>query len=108
MPYFKSEKKPDGTPHPPKVPVGSKETIICMKGSSKDRVCTNSRCTFAHIFSLENITKGVGELNTWTLATDGVKWSSTKVTAAAAAAAAAVAAKAKPTVLNEDTGKDDK
>ena len=43
----------------------------------------------------------MGELNTWTLATDGVKWSSPKVIAAAAAAA-------KPTVLNEDTDKDDK
>ena len=40
--YFKSKKKQDGTPHLPKVTVGGKETIICMKGSSKDRVCTNS------------------------------------------------------------------
>ena len=54
----------------------------------------------------KKITKGVSELNTWTLVTDGVNWSSQKVTAAAAAAAAA--AKEKPTVLKENTGKDDK
>ena len=100
MPSFKSANNPDGKPHPPKVTVGGKETQICVKGSSKDRICTNDKCKFAHIFSLEKITKGVSELNTWTLATDGVKWSSQKVTAAAA--------KAKPTVLKEDTGKDDK
>ena len=72
MLYFKSKDKPDGAPHPPKVTVGGKETIICMKGSSKDRVCTNSRCKFAHIFTLEKITKWVSELNTWTLAMNGV------------------------------------
>lgn len=41
MPYFKSKDKPDGALHPPKVTVDGKETIICMKGSSKDQVCTN-------------------------------------------------------------------
>ena len=71
-----------------------------MKGSSKDRVFTNSQCKFAHIFTLEKITKGMRELNTWTLAMDGVTWSSPAVTVAAA--------KAKPTVLNEYTGKDNK
>ena len=64
MPYFKSMDKPDGALHPPKVTVDGKETIICMKGSSKDRACTSSRCKFAHTFTLEKITKGVSALNT--------------------------------------------
>ena len=37
MPYFKSKNKLDGAPHPPKVTVDGKETIICMKRSSKHR-----------------------------------------------------------------------
>ena len=41
----------------------------------------------------------MSKLNTWTLAMDGVTWSSPTVKVAAA--------KAKLTVLNEDTGKDD-
>ena len=98
--YFKADKKRDGAPHLPKVTVGGKEIIICMKRSSKDKVCTNSQCKFAHIFTLKKITKGVNKLNTWTVAMNGVTWSSPAVTAAAA--------KAKPVVLNEDTGKNDK
>ena len=100
MPFFKSKDKPDGAPHPPKVTVGGKEMIVCMKGSSKDRVCPNNCCTFAHIFSFNTIEKGVSDLNTWTLAMDGVKWSSQEVKAAAA--------KAKPAVKKVDTGKDEK
>ena len=64
MPYFKYKDKPEGAPDPSKVKVGGKETIICMKGSSKDRVCTNNRCKFAHIFTLEKIIKGGSKLNT--------------------------------------------
>ena len=97
---FISKEKTDGVPHPPKVIVGGKEVIVCMKGSSKDRVCPNKHCKFAHIFSLDKIEKGVSELNTWTLATEGVKWRSQEVTAAAA--------NAKLTVKKEDTGKNDK
>ena len=99
MPYFKSDKNPDGQPHPPKVTVGGKEVIICMKESSKGKVCTNRRCKFEHIFILDKIEKGVSELNTWTLATEGIKWRSQEV--------AAAKAKAKSTVKTEDTGKDD-
>ena len=55
-----------------------------MKGSSKDKVCTNKGCNFAHIFSLDTIEKGVSDLNMWTLAMDGVNWSSPEVKAAAA------------------------
>ena len=43
MPYFKSRDKPDGAPHPPKVTVDGTEMIICMKGSSRGRVCANDR-----------------------------------------------------------------
>ena len=100
MPHFKAKVNPEGVPHPPKVTVDGKERIICMKGSSKDKVCTNKRCTFAHIFSLDTIEKGVSDLNTWTLATAGVKWSSPEVKAAAA--------KTKKPVKKEDTGKEDK
>ena len=100
MPHFKSKDNPEGATHPPKVTVGGKEMTICMKGSSKDKVCTNNRCKFAHVFTLDTIEKGVSDLNTWTLAMDGVKWSSQEVKAAAA--------KAKTPVKKEDTGKDDK
>ena len=100
MPHFKAKDNPEGVPQTPKVTVDGKERIICLKGSSKDKVCTNKRCNFAHIFSLDTIDKGTGDLNTWTLATDGVKWSPQEVKAAAA--------KAKIPVKKEDTGKDDK
>ena len=73
---------------------------ICVKGSSKDKVCTNNKCSFAHIFVLDKITKGVSKLNIWILNTDIIKWSSQKIVAAAA--------KANPTVLKEDTSKKDK
>ena len=73
LPFFKSVNDPDGMPHPPKVTVGGKEMQICVKGSSKDRVCTNDQCKLAHIFILDKITKGVSKLNTWTLDTDSVK-----------------------------------
>ena len=72
MPYFKSREKLDGAPHPSKVTVDGKEIIICMKGSSKGRVCANDRCRFAHIFTIDKITKGLSELNTWTVAIEGV------------------------------------
>ena len=97
MPYFKSRDKLDGALHPPKVTVDGTEMIICMNGSSRGRVCANNRCCFAHIFTLNKITKGVSELNTWTVAMDSVTWCTPAV--------ATAAAKAKPTVLKEDTGK---
>ena len=99
LPYFKSDKNPEGQSKPPKVTVGGKEVIICMKGSSKGTKCTNSRCKFEHIFVLDQIDKGVGDLNTWTLAADGIKWRSKDI--------ATAAAKAKATVKTDDTGKDD-
>ena len=99
LPYFQSEKNPEGQPKPPKVTVGGKEVIICMKSSSKGIMCTNRRCKFEHIFVLDKIEKGVSELNTWILPTAGIKWRSKDV--------AAAAAKAKSTVKTEDTGKDD-
>ena len=71
--YFKSVKNPDGVSHLPKVTVGGKEAQFCVKGSSKDRVCTNNKCTFTYIFILAKITNGVSKLNTWTFDTDGVK-----------------------------------
>ena len=100
MPYFKCAKNKDGVNHSPKVTVDGKLVTVCLKGLSKDRVCINKKFTFARIFVLDKITDGVNELNTWALDMDDVTWSSPKVTAAAA--------KVKPTVLNENTGKDDK
>ena len=70
-----------------------------MKGSSKGTKCTNPRCKFEHIFVLDKIEKGVCDLNTWTLAADGIKWRSKDV--------ATAAAKTKATVKTDDTGKDD-
>ena len=97
MPHFICIKNPDGHPQPPKVTAEGKEVQICLKGSSKDKVCVNDKCTFVHIFNLGTITNGVKELNTWLSDTDGVKWSSTKN--------AAAAAKTKPKVTKENTGK---
>ena len=59
----------------------------------------NERCNIAHLFTIDKITKGVSELNTWTVAMDGVRWCTPAV------ATAAAKAKAKATVLKEDTGK---
>ena len=94
LPYLKSERNKDGVVHPPKVTVDGKVITVCLTGSSKDKVYTNDKCFFAHIFVLESITKGVSNLNKWALGTNGVKWSSQKITAAAA--------KPKPKVLKED------
>ena len=90
LPYFKFREKVDGVPHPPKVRVDGVKTIICMKGSSRGQVCANNWCHFAHIFTLDKITKGVSELNTWTVAMVGVTWCTPAV--------AIAAAKAKPCV----------
>ena len=92
-----SSNKKDGVPHPPKVTLDGKEMIICMKGSSRGKVCPKADCRFAHIFTINKITKGVSELNTWTMAMDGVTWCTPAVET--------VAANAKATVLKEDTGK---
>ena len=71
--------------------------IICMKGSSRGKVCPKAECRFAHLLTIDKITKGLSELNTWTVAMDGVKWCTQAV--------ATQAANAKATVLKEDTGK---
>ena len=55
------------------------------------------RCQLAHLFTIDKITKGVSELNTWTVAMDCVTWCTPAVATAAAIA--------KATVLKEDTGK---
>ena len=68
-----------------------------MKGSSRGKVCPKADCRFAHILTIDKIIKGVSELNTWTVVMDGVTW--------CAPAVATAAAKAKATVLKEDTGK---
>ena len=57
----------------------------------------NKKCRFAHIFTLDKITKGVSELNTWLVDMDGITWCTEAV--------ATVAAKVKPMVLKEDPGK---
>ena len=75
LPYFKSATNKDGVEHPPKVTLGGREMQIYIKRSSKDRLCTNNHCSYAHIFVLDKITKDVSTLNTWTLDIDGVKWS---------------------------------
>ena len=64
LPYLKSATNLDGASNPPKVTLGHKEMQICVKGSSKDRVCTNDNCKFAHLFVLDKITKGEIKLNT--------------------------------------------
>ena len=79
MPYLKFLKNKDGVDHPSKVTVDDKLVTVYLKGSSKDRVCVNKKCTFAHIFVLDKITDGVSKLNTWALDTDSVKWSSQKM-----------------------------
>ena len=73
---------------------------VCLKGSIKGKVCTRDNCNFAHLFLLDKCTKGVSEMNTWIVDTDGIKFSSQKI--------AATAAKAKPMVLKEDPGKKEK
>ena len=78
MPYFKCAKNKDSADQLPKVMVDGKEVQICLKGSSKDRVCIINIYTFAHIFVLDKITDGVSKLNTWALDIDCVKWSSQK------------------------------
>ena len=77
--------------------MNGKEVTVCLKGSSKGKVCIKDNCGFAHLFLLDKCTKGVSELNTWIADTNGVKFSSQKI--------AAAKAKAKPMVLKEDPGK---
>ena len=96
LPYFKSDRNKVGVDHPPKNTVDDKVVTVCIKRLSKDRVCTNEKCTFAHIFVLERITDGKSDLNKWAPVTDGVKWCSQKTIAVAAAATP------KPKVLKED------
>ena len=97
LPYFKFKFKLDGASHQPKVTVDGVETDICMKESSRGRACANKKCHFAHIFTLDKITKGVSELNTCLVDMDGVTWCTEAV--------ATAAAKVKPLVLKEDPGK---
>ena len=97
FPHFKCTTNPEGADHPPKVTVDGKEVTVCLKGSRNGKVCTRDNCNFAHLFSLDKCNKGVSELNTWIVDTDGVKFSSQKI--------AVAAAKAKPMVLKEDPGK---
>ena len=68
-----------------------------MKGSSRGKVCAKEDCGFAHIFTIDKITNGVSELNTYLKDTNGISWCTPEVEA--------IAAKAKATVLKEDTGK---
>ena len=97
MPRFISQFYTNGVPHPPKVTVDGKEVTICIKGSSRGKVCTKENCRFAHIFNIDKITKGLSELNTYLKDTNGVTWCTPAV--------ATAAAKAKATVLKEETGK---
>ena len=97
MPRFISQYYTNGVPHPPKVTVDGKEVIICMKGSSRGKVCTKENCRFAHIFKMDKITKGLSELNTYLKDTNGISWCTPAVEA--------TAAKAKAKVLKEETGK---
>ena len=68
-----------------------------MKGSSRGKVCAREDCSFAHLFTINKITNGVSELNTYVMDTDSVSWCTPAVEA--------TAAKAKATVLKEETGK---
>ena len=68
-----------GAEQPSELTVGRKSVTICLKEPNKDRVCTKDHCNFAHIFSLDKITKGVSDLNKWTTATPGVKWGKCKI-----------------------------
>ena len=79
FPYFKCTGNKKGAVHLPKVTVDGKEMQVCLKGSSKGKVCIKDNCNFAHIFSLDKCTKGVSELNTWIADTDGVKFSTQKL-----------------------------
>ena len=97
FPYFKCGKNPDGVNQPPKITVNGKEVTVCLKGSSKGKVCIKNNYGFAHLFLLDKCTKGVNKLNTWITDTNGVKFSTQKI--------AAAAVKAKLVVLNKDPGK---
>ena len=97
FPYFVSKENRNGVPLPPKVTVDGKEVILCMKGSSRGKVCPKAECRFAHLLTIDKITKGLSQLNTWTVGMNGVKWCTPAV--------ATQAANAKATVLKEDTGK---
>ena len=63
MPYFKHpQKNPDGVLLPPRLSMDGQEQVVCMKGSSKDKVCPKRKCHFLHLVTLEMITKGMPAL----------------------------------------------
>lgn len=74
MPQFRSKHSQDGVPHPPKLIVGSRAQIICMKGSAENKVCTKQDCTFLHLDSLEKVTGGLQAMDGWVNKTPGVQW----------------------------------
>ena len=74
MPQFQSKHSQDGVPHPPKLIVGGRAQIICMKGSAENKVCTKRDCTFLHLDLLTKVTGGLQGMHDWVIKTPGVQW----------------------------------
>ena len=60
--------------------------IVCMKSSSKDKVCPKRKCHFLHLVTLEKITKGLPAMCQWIKNTAKVAWATKELVAEAAKA----------------------
>ena len=74
VPQFQTKHNIEEVPQLPKLTVGGRAQIICMKGSAANKDCTKRDCTFLHLDTLEKVTGGLQDMHNWVVKTPWVQW----------------------------------